>query len=937
MPNQDVPFQQLVEYAPAGIFHSDPKGHITYANEHWIALLGLPCGQHHPDNWLESVDNEHIQALHDEWTSCIHNRQSFHFEAKLKPQAGLTKYIRIDANPIIKDTLLIGYVGHIKDITLRSQQELQLKKSNDLAKNLIEQSRIPYAVRESDDHISYINPAFTQVFGYKLEDIRTTDMWYEKAYPNERYRNAVKRDWEHYLNTLEENHKIATLEARIRCKDGSVKTILVSPSKLLGTCEDQFSVSFYDISELKMAQVSLEQSQERFALAVKGSGVGIWDWNIENGHVFFAPELIQELGYRQDEFSNTINSFYQYIHPSDKQKVEQAFINHLSEKNTPYFIKYRMRHKDGQYHWYQGVGQALKTDNGHAYRMAGSHTNISQQMLNHDELTLAKMVFDHSGEAIITTNVNGKIQATNPAFNLITGFDKHELINCHITKIKSDKNPDDIVSKVRNDLMKNGVWSGEVWCVTKNKGDIAISVVINAIKNNKGETQKFIALFTDITEKKNNQEIIWQQAHYDNLTHLLNRNSFTKYINNTVKSKHAFALLFIDLDHFKRVNDTLGHNVGDELLIQAAHRIKHCIRHSDIVSRFGGDEFTVALSGQLNDQIINRICNQMIESLSAPYDLNGEVAYISASIGITQFPQDSQDVETLYKYADQAMYDAKRNGRNRYAFFTEALQIAANHHREVTSDLRHALDNNELYVLYQPIINLNNNKVYKAEALLRWLHPKRGLISPVEFIPLAEETGLINEIGDWVFKQAAMQAKILRKRISNDFQISINKSPVQFHSDHETGHALWSEFLTTINLHGSAIAVEITEGLLLDNSEMVKDKLIDFRSNNMAVSLDDFGTGYSALSYLKRFDIDYIKIDRGFVKNIEDDSYNQILCETIIGMSHKLGMKVIAEGIENEQQRQILLNAKCDYGQGYLFSKPITTYELIKLIEQSHL
>jgi diguanylate cyclase (GGDEF)-like protein/PAS domain S-box-containing protein len=937
MPNQDVPFQKLVEYAPAGIFHSDPNGHITYANEHWFALFGLSHNQHHPENWLDAIDNEHIQALRDEWISCIHHRQSFHFEAKLKPQAGLTKFIRIDANPITNNSQLIGYVGHIKDITLRSQQELQLKKSNDLAKNLIEQSRIPYAVRESDDHISYINPAFTQVFGYKLEDIRTTEQWYEKAYPNERYRNAVKRDWDIYLNKLEANHKIATLEARIRCKDGSIKTILVSPSKLLGTCEDQFSVSFYDISELKMAQVALEQSQERFALAVKGSGVGIWDWNIENGHVFFAPELIQELGYEQDEFSNTINSFYQYIHPSDKQKVEQAFINHLSAKNIPYFIKYRMRHKDGQYHWYQGVGQALKADNGHAYRMAGSHTNISQQMLNHDELTLAKMVFDHSGEAIITTNVNGKIQATNPAFNLITGFDKYELIDCNIIKIKSERNSVDIVTNVRHDLMKNGVWSGEVWCITKNKGDIAISVVINAIKNNKGETQKFIALFTDITEKKNNQEIIWQQAHYDNLTHLLNRNSFTKYIDNTVKSKHAFALLFIDLDHFKRVNDTLGHNVGDELLIQAALRIKHCIRHSDVVSRFGGDEFTVALSGQLNDQIINRICSQIIESLSAPYDLNGEVTYISASIGITQFPQDSQDVETLYKYADQAMYDAKHNGRNRYAFFTEALQIAANYHREVTSDLRHALDNNELYVLYQPIINLNTNKIYKAEALLRWQHPKRGLISPIEFIPLAEETGLINEIGDWVFKQAAMQAKILRKKTSTNVQISINKSPVQFHSDHETGHALWSEFLKTINLDGSAIAVEITEGLLLESTEMVKNKLIDFRNNNMAVSLDDFGTGYSALSYLKRFDIDYIKIDRGFVKNIEDDNYNRILCETIIGMAHKLGMEVIAEGIENEQQRQILLNAKCDYGQGYLFSKPITAVELIRLIEQSHL
>lgn len=933
MSTKAVPFQQLVEYAPAGIFHSDAKGLICYANEHWLNLLGLSKRKTDPFDWFHAIDDHQLTAFKNEWHSCIEAHESFHYEAKLKPQNGLTRYIRIDANPIIQDTQLTGYVGHIKDITLRTKQEIELKKSNDLAKNLIEQSRIPYAVREHDDHISYINPAFTHVFGYDLTDIRTANDWYEKAYPDERYRKAVKRDWEYYLNNLEKVHDIATMEARITCKNGSIKTVLVSPSKLLGVCEDQFSVSFYDISELKLAQDLLEKSQERFALAVKGSGVGIWDWNIKSGHVFFAPEFKQELGYSDEEFPSTVASFYQYLHPSDKQKVITAFNNHISSENTPYYIKYRMRHKDGTYHWYQGVGQALKSENGDAYRMAGSHTNISQQMLNHDELSLAKMVFDHSGEAIITTTVSGEIQATNPAFSHITGFEKEELVGSNITKIKSSRNTKFIIKEISQDLIEKGVWAGEIWCITKNNNDIAVSVIINAIKNHKGETKKFIALFTDVTEKKKTQETIWKQAHYDNLTQLLNRNSFAKYIDSAIVGQQPFALLFIDLDHFKQVNDTLGHNVGDELLVQAAHRIKHCVRNSDIVSRFGGDEFTVVLSGELSETIIDRICTQVIESLATPYDLNGEAAYISASIGITQFPKDSHDAETLYKYADQAMYNAKQNGRNRYAFFTKDLEIAANRHREVTSDLRKALDNNEFYVVYQPIINLNNGQIYKAEALLRWHHPKRGLVSPNEFIPLAEETGLINEIGDWVFKQAAVQAKILRKKINENFQISINKSPIQFYNDHETGHALWSEFLSTINLSGSAIAVEITEGLLLDSTEMVKEKLIDFQKNNMAVSLDDFGTGYSALSYLKKFNIDYIKIDRSFVMNIDVDDYNRILCETIIGMSHKLGMKVIAEGVENEQQKQILLKAKCDYGQGYLFSKPVTAEHLIKLIK----
>ncbi|MFY0640934.1 MAG: EAL domain-containing protein [Bermanella sp.] len=936
MPNKSVPFQELIEYAPSGIFYSDDKGQITYGNGHFFIILGMTQTQTTYINWLESIDDTHVNPFQHEWMSCIHAKQAFHFEAKLKPQHGLSKYIRIDANPIINTGKLIGFVGEVRDITLRTKQEIELKKNNDLTKSLIEQSRIPYAVREEDDHISYINPAFTSVFGYQIEDVRTADDWYEKAYPDERYRNAVKRDWEYYLNNLERIHDIATMEARITCKDGNIKTVLVSPSKLLGTSEDQFSVSFYDISELKLAQESLEKSQERFALAVKGSGVGIWDWNIKSGHVFFAPEFKQELGYNDVEFPSTVESFYRYLHPDDKQKVINAFNNHISTKNSPYYVKYRMRHKDGSYHWYQGIGQALKSENGDAYRMAGSHTNISQQMRHHDELSLAKMVFDHSGEAIITTSINGQIQATNPAFSNITGFNKNDLIGSNIIKIKSKRNKKYIFDEINKNLKENGVWRGEVWCKTKNDDDIAVSVIINVIKNDKGETNKYIALFTDVTEKKQNQEIIWKQAHYDSLTQLLNRNSFAKYIDSAILGRHPFALLFIDLDHFKQVNDTLGHNVGDELLVQASHRIKHCVRNSDIVSRFGGDEFTVVLSGELNEQIIDRVCTDIIDSLATPFDLDGEAAYISASIGITQYPQDSQDAETLYKYADQAMYNAKHSGRNRYAFFTQDLEIAANHHREITSDLRKALDNNEFYVVYQPIINLDTQQIYKAEALLRWHHPKRGLICPTEFIPLAEETGLINEIGDWVFKQAALQAKVLRKITNSDFQISINKSPIQFYNDHETGHALWSEFLTTINLNGNAIAVEITEGLLLDSTEMVKEKLVDFQKNNMAVSLDDFGTGYSALSYLKKFNIDFIKIDRSFVMNIEIDDYNRILCETIINMSHKLGMKVIAEGVENEKQKEILLNAKCDYGQGYLFSKPVTANNLIKFLNKKN-
>lgn len=930
-----VPYQQLVEYAPAGIFHGDKNGQITFTNEHWQSLFELNDTQALGDGWLSAIHIDYRSQFLKQWQQAIKEQDSLHSEIAIKTADNTMRYLRIDTNPIFIDDVFLGFVGHVKDITIRTLAEQNLQRSNDLAQALIDQSRIPYAVREENDRISYINPAFTQTFGYTLEDIHDTEEWYLKAYPDPEYRAKIKHDWNLYLNHIGRTHEITNLETHIVCKDGSSKIVLLSPSKLLGSNMDKFSVSFYDITELKLAQESLEKSQERFALAIRGSGVGIWDWNIETGHVFFSDEFIEELGFKSHEMKGTVDAFYALMHPDDKNKVKQAFDAHIGDKNLPYSIKYRMRHKNGDYQWYQGVGQALKDASGHAYRMSGSHTNISQQMINHERLTLAKMVFDHSGEAIVTTDLHGYIQAINPAFSLITGFEIEDVLNQHLSQLRSDKNENNIVEKVSEALREKGTWSGELWCTHKNHDNLAISVMINAIKNSKGEPQKFIALFTDITEKKQTQEIIWQQAHYDDLTQLLNRNSFTKYINSAVNGDQPFALLFIDLDHFKQVNDTLGHKVGDELLKQASHRLKHCVRASDIVSRFGGDEFTVVLSGVLTEEIIHRICSQIIMHLSAPFDLNGEAAYISASIGITQFPNDSRDVEELYKYADQAMYDAKRNGRNRFSFFTQELQIAADRQRSITSEMRLAVRNNDFHILYQPIVHLPSKRIHKAEALLRWQHKTRGEIPPAEFIPIAEETGLINEIGDWVFKQAALQAKVWRKHHDPSFQVSINKSPVQFYHDADRGHEHWSAFLKTINLSGDGIAVEITEGLLLDSTSQVREKLEDFQKSGIAISLDDFGTGYSALSYLKKFNIDYIKIDRSFVMNLEHDKYDRILCETIISMAHKLGMMVTAEGIENENQKDILQAAGCDYGQGFLFSPAITASELTKLIEEN--
>ncbi len=452
------------------------------------------------------------------------------------------------------------------------------------------------------------------------------------------------------------------------------------------------------------------------------------------------------------------------------------------------------------------------------------------------------------------------------------------------------------------------------------------------------DRHEFSAFIRDITSKKESEEIIWRQANFDKLTGLPNRHMFHDRLDQEIKKAHRadlqMALLFIDLDHFKEINDTLGHDMGDILLIEVSRCITSCVRESDTVARLGGDEFTVIISEVNDTRNVERVAQEILKKLSEPFQLGDEVVYISASIGITLYPNDAATVEDLLKNADQAMYVAKSRGRNRTSYFTAELQEAAQERRRLTHDLRSALAAEQLIIYFQPIVDLATSRIQKAEALVRWHHPERGLLKPIEFIQLAEETGLINGIGDHVFKEAARWARRWRQLFANDFQISVNMSPIQFQSLEHSCDA-WSDYLHDIDLAGQNIVIEITESLLLNASTGVTDKLLKFRDAGIQVAIDDFGTGYSSLSYLKKFDIDFLKIDKAFVDNLETGINDVALSEAIIVMAHKLGLKVIAEGVETKMQCKILTDAGCDYAQGHLFSRALPPEEFEALLNQS--
>ena len=548
-----------------------------------------------------------------------------------------------------------------------------------------------------------------------------------------------------------------------------------------------------------------------------------------------------------------------------------------------------------------------------------------------------QFALEGAGDGVWDWDIKNDKVIFSKRWKAMLGFEEHE-ISDDVAEWKKRVHPEDYVNVMQaveatlsglNDVYSNehrvqckdGSWK---WILDR-------GMVVS--RDADGKPERMVGTHADISSLKKSEEAIWQHANFDSLTGLPNRRMFYGRLDQEIqKAKRSglkVALIFLDLDGFKEVNDTLGHDQGDALLKLTAERLVECMRGSDAVARLGGDEF-VLIMGDVGPADLNHVeivAQKALSVLTQPFQLAHDVAYISASLGIAIYPDDATTIEDLMKSVDQAMYASKQKGGQCFTYFTARMQQVAQHRMQLSNDLRLAIVQNQLFVEYQPIVELKTGSVYKAEALLRWLHPTRGYISPAEFIPIAEDTRLIQEIGNWVFNEAFKQALHWRQTLEPNFQVAVNKSPIQFNFDEDKAHS-WLTLVNQQQQSGQAIVVEITEGLLLDASSEVIQRLKSFQEMGMQVALDDFGTGYSSLSYLKKFDIDYLKIDRSFVANLAEGSDDLILCEAIIMMAHRLGMKVIAEGIETVQQKTLLIRAGCDYGQGFLFAKSLSPKDL---------
>lgn len=548
---------------------------------------------------------------------------------------------------------------------------------------------------------------------------------------------------------------------------------------------------------------------------------------------------------------------------------------------------------------------------------------------------VADKFFEHSAEGVLITDADSTILNVNESFSRVTGYSRDEVVGQKTNLLKSGRQSQQFYHQMWQSLRDNGHWEGEIWNRRKN-GDVFLEwLSISAIRDDRNAVSHYVAMFTDITAERENERQLKHLAYYDGLTDLPNRMLFLDRLRQSVvqaeRGRHKMALLFIDLDRFKMVNDLFGHKAGDDLLVEASARLRDCVRASDTVARLSGDEFTIILPEVPDPQSAAQVAQKIIDRLAIPYHVDGQEVFITSSIGIALYPNSARSAEGLTKSADIAMYHAKSLGRNNYQFYRAAVNEGTAELFTLENSLRRALEREELEIDYQPQVDIETGRVSGMEALLRWRHPEKGLIMPSDFIPVAEETGLIVPIGEWVLRHACAQNVAWQKSGFPPMRMAVNISARQLRL-HTLAEKV-AEVLDETGLDADWLELELTETMMMRSTEDIIGILRQLKSIGVFLSIDDFGTGYSSLSYLKRFPVDTIKIDRSFIQGVDSDFDDAAISQAIIALAHSLRLKVIAEGVETEKQLLFLREHQCCDAQGYYFSRPMSARAITELLQ----
>lgn len=712
-------------------------------------------------------------------------------------------------------------------------------------------------------------------------------------------------------------------------------TVTIVFSSLLATLFASFTFDVIRDLERKHAEEDFRVDKEKLDSVFELSPLGMLRNSMDGYYMEANQAFLNIVGYSLEEL-RALN--YWDLIPKKYTVQEEAQLNSLRStgKYDPYEKEYI--HRDGHLVPIRLSG-VLLTDKDGTESIWSIVEDITAARLYADSSQIATMVYQHTSEAIMVTDSQGTIVNINPAFTQITGYTEEEVIGASSTTLSTSQ-PDNAAFLAMMEVLENvGHWQGEMVERHKN-GDVYIEwLTINTIYNADRSVHFRVSIFTDITQKKSSEALILRQANFDSLTGLPNRALLQDRLKQAIvtsnRHQKLLALLFLDLDNFKTINDSLGHDVGDLLLQAVAERLQRSIREEDTVSRLGGDEFVVVLLDiQKADNAAN-IAQKIVDELANPFNIGDHILYVTSSIGISLYPEDGYNSDILIKNADSAMYSAKTGGRNCYRFFTQDMNEQALARLTLESDLRQALSRGEFRLHYQPQISSKTGTIIGMEALIRWQHPIRGIVPPANFVPLAEDIGLIASIGEWVLREACRQNRAWQAQGLPPVTVAVNLSALQF-LQHNLPDKI-QEILDETGLEPRYLELELTESTFMQDAEHTIATLHTLKAMGLQLAIDDFGTGYSSLSYLKRFPIDKLKIDQSFVRELASDPDDAAIARTIIRMGHSLRLEVIAEGVETVEQLAFMKKEGCDQIQGYFFSKPLTPDELGQFMLQNEM
>lgn len=688
--------------------------------------------------------------------------------------------------------------------------------------------------------------------------------------------------------------------------------------------------------ELDAANQALSKSEERLALALEASELGLWDWNLQTDEVHHTQ--IKELfGLEPEQVTGVLSHLKPRIHCEDLPLLRHAMVEHLKGRTDDYKVTYRFRHSAGHWVWIEDSGRAVEhSSSGRVIRMLGTRRDVSAGKQLEEQRRLAATVFEAASEGIVIFDPNYTLLALNQAFSRVTGYPQSDMLGRNVTELAFCRDARRHFQTIHQALEQTGSWQGEL-VETRKSGEVYPQwLQLSVVRDIRGNVSHIVGFFADLSARRESEERMRYLTHYDELTGLANRSLFKERLREASQrvrqGGRSLALLHIDLDRFKLLNDSLGHEVADQLLRQVARRLSSALPEADTIARLSGDEFAVLFDAYGNLSSLARVTSRLLAKLRMPLWVVGQELVISASVGISLLPDSAREISALVSQSNMAMQHAKHLGGNNFQFYTESLQASTLERLQLENQLRKAIDENQLQVFYQPKLCLATGRLNAAEALVRWLHPTMGMVPPGDFIGLAEETGLIGPIGEFVLRQACWQACEWQRQGLEPIRVSVNLSVHQLRQGKLV--SLVRQVLEETGLAPHYLELELTESQLLDSVEHIIATFHQLHELGVKLAIDDFGTGYSSLSYLKRFPVDYVKIDQTFIRGLGEGTEDAAITRAIIAMAHSLELKVVAEGVENQEQLRFLKAHDCDEVQGYLISRPMEAEAVGRLLRE---